>query len=74
MSSPRRPPLRAILSALGLAALAACAYYEVPRFDAPQVLGGVTVPAETLDRGARAFMTACRPCHGALGDGRGRWG
>jgi mono/diheme cytochrome c family protein len=57
--------------ALALLALAACEYYEVPRFDAPQPLGGVTVPAETLNRGARAYMTSCRPCHGALGDGKG---
>jgi mono/diheme cytochrome c family protein len=57
--------------ALGLLALAGCAYYEVPRFQSDQVLGGVTVTAATLDRGADAYMRACRPCHGALGDGRG---
>jgi mono/diheme cytochrome c family protein len=55
----------------GLLALACCATYEVPRFAADQVLGGVTVPAATLDRGAAAYMRSCRPCHGALGDGRG---
>ncbi|MBK9516761.1 MAG: c-type cytochrome [Anaeromyxobacter sp.] len=58
-------------AALALLALAGCAYYEVPRFDAPQRLGGVLVPAETLNRGARAYMTSCRPCHGHLGDGKG---
>jgi mono/diheme cytochrome c family protein len=59
------------LLAAGLLALGGCAYYETPRFDAPQVLGGVEVPAAVLDRGARAYMTACRPCHGHLGDGKG---
>jgi mono/diheme cytochrome c family protein len=52
-------------------ALGGCAYYETPTFEAPQVLGGVEVPAAVLNRGARAYMTACRPCHGHLGDGRG---
>jgi mono/diheme cytochrome c family protein len=59
------------LGIIGLAGLAACTYYEVPRFHSDQVLGGVTVPAATLNRGAAAFMRSCRPCHGALGDGRG---
>jgi mono/diheme cytochrome c family protein len=62
------------LAALAALGLAACASYEVPRFDAPQALGGALVPAETLNRGARAYMTSCRPCHGALGDGRGPQG
>jgi mono/diheme cytochrome c family protein len=35
------------------------------------VLGGVRVPAATLNRGAAGYMRACRPCHGALGDGKG---
>jgi mono/diheme cytochrome c family protein len=59
------------LAAIGLVGLAACAYYEVPRFQSDQVLGRVAVPAATLNRGAAAFMRSCRPCHGALGDGRG---
>jgi len=59
------------LAAAWLLALGACSYYETPRFDAPQRLGGVEVPAGVLDRGARAYMTACRPCHGASGDGKG---
>jgi len=62
------------LAGLAALALAACTFYEVPHFDAPQVLGGVSVPAATLDRGARAYMTSCRPCHGALGDGQGPQG
>jgi len=61
---------RATLAA-GLLALAGCSYYETPHFDAPQVLGGVEVPAAVLNRGARAYMTTCRPCHGHLGDGKG---
>ena len=65
--SPAAPQL----VALGLLALAGCAYYEVPRFVADQQLGGVTVPARTLNRGAEAYMRSCRPCHGALGDGHG---
>lgn len=59
------------LAALGLLALAGCAYYETPRFVADQRLGGVTVPARTLNRGAEGYMRSCRPCHGALGDGNG---
>jgi mono/diheme cytochrome c family protein len=67
--SPRGPS--AGLGVVVLLGLAGCAYYEVPRFQSDQVLGGVTVPAATLNRGAAAFMRACRPCHGALGDGTG---
>lgn len=62
---------RLVPPAAFLALLAACSYYEVPRFDAPQSLGGALVPAATLERGARAYMRACRPCHGHRGDGRG---
>jgi mono/diheme cytochrome c family protein len=54
-----------------LAALAGCAYYETPRFTEPQLLGGMRVDAATLNRGADAYMKHCRPCHGALGDGKG---
>jgi len=57
--------------ALALLVPAACAYYETPHFDGPQRLGGETVPAAVLDRGAVAYMRACRPCHGAQGDGHG---
>jgi mono/diheme cytochrome c family protein len=63
--------IRRLATAGALLALAACSYYETPHFDAPQVLGGVEVPAAVLNRGARAYMTTCRPCHGHLGDGKG---
>jgi mono/diheme cytochrome c family protein len=56
------------------ACLAACSTWEAPRFDGPRRLGGVVVPAATLERGGRAYMRACRPCHGELGDGRGPQG
>jgi mono/diheme cytochrome c family protein len=62
---------RRLLLALAASLVPACAFYETPRFDAPQLLGGVEVPAAVLNRGARAYMTACRPCHGHLGDGKG---
>jgi len=55
---------------LGLA-LAGCATYEVPTFDAPLVLGGVTVAPDVLGRGAATYLRTCRPCHGHLGDGHG---
>jgi len=63
--------MRRALIAAAAATLAGCSYYETPHFDAPQVLGGVEVPAAVLNRGARAYMTTCRPCHGHLGDGKG---
>jgi mono/diheme cytochrome c family protein len=63
--------VRGRLGALALLALAGCSTYEVPRFASDRVLGGVTVPADTLNRGAAAYMRSCRPCHGALGDGSG---
>ena len=71
MRSRHAAGLLGLLGVLGLLGLPGCSSYEQPRFPADQVLGGVTVPAATLDRGAAAFMRACRPCHGALGDGRG---
>ena len=67
----RRATAIAGLGAIGGLALAACTTSEVPRFSSDQVLGGVSVPAATLDRGAAAFMRSCRPCHGAGGDGTG---
>jgi mono/diheme cytochrome c family protein len=63
--SLRAPALAALL------ALAGCEYYQVPAFSEDQVLGGERVPAVVLSRGARAYMQACRPCHGAAGDGKG---
>jgi mono/diheme cytochrome c family protein len=68
--TPRRAPAAGPW-ALALVALASCTTYEVPVFATDQLLGGVRVPAATLNRGAAAFMRSCRPCHGALGDGKG---
>jgi len=67
----KREGSQPVLLAAALTALAACASYETPTFGTPQVLGGVEVPAAVLNRGARAYMRACRPCHGHLGDGKG---
>jgi mono/diheme cytochrome c family protein len=43
--------------------------------DAPvagsQVLGGETIPAAVLERGAEVYLRHCAPCHGEHGDGRG---
>lgn len=70
-ATPVRPAGRPWRLAAALLGLCGCSYYEQPRFQSDQVLGGVTVSAATLNRGADAFMRACRPCHGALGDGKG---
>jgi mono/diheme cytochrome c family protein len=68
-------PRRAALAALAaLVALAGCSTWEAPRFDGPRTLGGAVVPAATLEAGGRAYMKACRPCHGVLGDGKGPQG
>ncbi len=41
-------------------------------FDRPLVLAsGVTIPADTLNRGYTQYQLYCRPCHGDKGDGRG---
>lgn len=40
-------------------------------FRQPQLLGGRTVDAATLNRGRDAYQQYCRPCHGEHGDGRG---
>ena len=58
-----------LLAALGL--LAACRSEPVPRFEQSMTLGGVTIPAARLNRGAVAFTQYCRACHGAAGDGGG---
>lgn len=44
---------------------------DSPRFDAPLSLGGVEVPAQTLNRGAQVYMNHCASCHGADGSGKG---
>jgi mono/diheme cytochrome c family protein len=43
-------------------------------FDAPQILGGVSVEAVTLNRGAAAYKGYCSACHGDNGDGMGSQG
>lgn len=40
-------------------------------FDSWLTLGGKVVKAEVLDAGRDQYMLACRPCHGAYGDGKG---
>lgn len=42
-----------------------------PPFTEPQVLGGVTIPAETLNAGQKLFNRYCASCHGYDGDGKG---
>ncbi len=56
------------LSSLLLSALMGCE----PAFTEPQVLGGETVSAATLNEGKSAYSYYCISCHGADGDGRGR--
>lgn len=62
---------------LGLAAAAAspsagCRPEEAPgHFNKPLTLGGVTVPADRVNRGAVAYTHYCRACHGRDGDGGG---
>lgn len=62
---------RALVALAAAVAAAGCRPYEVPTFAGDLVLGGVRIPAATLDAGARAYMRQCRPCHGERGDGRG---
>jgi mono/diheme cytochrome c family protein len=42
-----------------------------PAFTGPETLGGVPVPAATLNRGHRVYERNCLVCHGERGDGRG---
>lgn len=51
--------------------LAACTSTEPHGFSAPRTLGGLTVSAEVLSRGERAYLLYCRACHGEKGDGKG---
>jgi mono/diheme cytochrome c family protein len=54
------------------AGLAGCEAQVLPTdFPAPLVLGGRTVAAQSLRRGAVVYTRACRACHGAEGDGHG---
>lgn len=54
---------------LSLALVSGC--LRAPRFRAPVKLGGVVVPAATLNEGYEAYMQYCYACHGDKGDGRG---
>jgi mono/diheme cytochrome c family protein len=51
--------------------LATIACQREPRFREDQKLGGVVVPAATLNEGYAAYMHYCYACHGEKGDGRG---
>ena len=42
-----------------------------PAFTEAQVLGGVSVSAETLNHGQRLYMRSCASCHAVDGSGRG---
>lgn len=66
-------PLRlpAIVS-IGAVIVVACE--SAPRFTAPMTLGGVEVPAEVLDQGARVYEMRCASCHGPEGAGDGSAG
>ncbi len=55
------------LSLLVLAPLLGCE----PAFTEPQVLGGISVSADTLNAGESAYSYYCISCHGTDGDGRG---
>lgn len=57
-----------------VAALAAAACEQTPRFTSPMVLGGVEVPAVVLDQGARVYEMRCASCHGDDGSGQGSAG
>jgi len=72
MTSPatvRRLARMLVVVALGL--LPACRGEPVASFDQPLMLGGVSLPAARLNRGAAAYTQYCRACHGAAGDGGG---
>jgi len=56
-----------VLLAAGTLLAGACA----PDFAQPQKLGGVQVPAATLNSGKEAYTLYCRSCHGDKGDGTG---
>lgn len=76
MTSPgkRRPLARRLARALAVMAfglLPACQGESPPRFDQPLTLGGVSIPAARLNRGAAAYTQYCRACHGDAGDGGG---
>lgn len=47
---------------------------DAPKFHAPMTLGGVEIPAEVLNTGARVYEMRCATCHGADGSGKGSGG
>lgn len=49
----------------------ACGEAGPPPFTEPQTLGGVVVPAETLNHGQKLFNRYCASCHGYDGGGKG---
>jgi mono/diheme cytochrome c family protein len=62
---------RAGTLAVLLAAAFAVGCDDGPRFDAPQVLGGVEIGVDVLEQGERLYIRYCATCHGTQGDGRG---
>lgn len=60
--------LRVVLAA----AVAACD--STPQFAAALTLGGVEIPADVLNQGARIYEMRCASCHGADGSGNGSGG
>jgi mono/diheme cytochrome c family protein len=54
-----------------LASLPIAGCDAAPRFTEPMVLGGDTISAETLERGARTYALYCGSCHGDEGAGDG---
>jgi hypothetical protein len=68
----RRPAVALFACAVGLT-LPACSRPagSPPRFTAPLVLGGRSVPAAALEHGRDSYTHFCRPCHGDAGDAKG---
>jgi len=66
------PAFALLACAVGLA-LPACGRPagSPPRFTAPLVIGGRTVPPAALEHGREIYTHFCRPCHGDAGDGKG---
>jgi mono/diheme cytochrome c family protein len=61
-------PVRVALLVLSLAFVPGCAE---PALQGPQVLGGVEIPVDVLERGRDGYLRYCVTCHGEQGDGRG---
>jgi len=61
------------LFTLSLVVLSGCkdpVAFEEP-FTAPQILGGQSITAASLDNGRQMYVRQCFACHGLEGDGRG---